>query len=371
MKKLLVFLFFPFFLNAQLSSNTQVYIATIQPGAELYSSFGHSILVFQDSETGLNEGFNYGTFDFNTPNFYWKFLKGTLPYSISVYPFDQESNFYLNYEGRGIDLQELDLDSSQVSTLYLKLKSNLLPENKYYAYQFFFDNCSSRLRDLLLSVDGIKESNEKPLELEGKSFRDWMNDYLPPNNWVTLGMNLALGFNSNKTATVQESVYLPDNLNTYVNYLQNGDKNLVLGKRKMNPSITNEKDSSFNWFGPIPILPIILILLILSKYSKYRIYQFAKFILYPILFLLLIIIGFLSFFSNHLEMVWNPAILLFLPLITAPYVFFKPIIYKLNQILIFISIIASIYEMTLFVPIIFVGAITWIISSNFINKKLK
>jgi hypothetical protein len=70
-------------------------------------------------------------------------------------------------------------------------------------------------------------------------------------------------------------------------------------------------------------------------------------------------------------MIWNPAILIFLPLITAPYVFFKPIIYKLNQIFIFLSIIVSIYEMTLFVPIIFVGAITWVISSNFINKKSK
>lgn len=371
MKKFLFLLFVPFLTFTQISENTKVFLATIEPGKELYSQFGHSVLVFIDDSTQMDRGYNYGTFDFNTPNFYWKFLKGSLPYSISVYPFKRESDFYLNFEGRGIYLQELNLNLSQKITLFNQLETNLLPENRYYSYQFFFDNCSTRLKDLILSLDGVHSDLTKNSDLIGKSYRNWMNDYLPPNNWVTLGMNLALGYYSNQMTDPLGSTYIPNNLKLLLKNSVNHSQPIVKNESYLDSSIKSIPKNSFDWFGPIFLLPLLLFLLIGLRWKNKKLFQILTYSLYPILLVLFFIIAFLSFFTDHHEMALNPAVLIFLPLITAPYVNFKPIIYKINQVFIFISIITSIYEMTLFVPIIFVGAVVWVISSNFfINKSI-
>lgn len=359
---LLILLFFSFLSYSQIGKNTEVFLATIAPGSELYSQFGHSVLVFKDDSTGLDRGYSYGTFDFNTPNFYWKFLTGSLPYSISVYPFSNESNFYLTIENRGISLQKLHLTEAQILQLYEKLENNLLPENKYYKYQFFYDNCSTRLKEMILSIDGIKIINGSYPILEGKSYRDWMNDYLTQNDWVTLGMNLALGMPSNTTANAAAATYIPDNLYLFIENLQNGSEKLVSETRELNPAVLSSNEDSFNWFGPMPILPIFLLLLLWAKFKKPSIFIQIRRVFYPLLLLLFGLIFFLTFFTDHQEMAWNPAVLLFLPMISAPYVKIKPIINYLHQILVFIAILAGIYEMTLFVPIIFLSGIIGVLS---------
>jgi hypothetical protein len=197
MKKLFLLMFLTFAAKAQLSSKAEVVLITVAPGKELHSAFGHTILWVNDPTNGIDRAYSYGTFDFKTENFYLKFLMGTLPYTISVHSMQDEFNYNAQYEKRGMIAQKLQLDSLQKNAIFQALETNLLPKNREYAYKFFYDNCSTRIRDIIeKNAPGKYQCNQNS-SLEGKSYRDWMNKYLETNSWVTLGMNLALGIPSN------------------------------------------------------------------------------------------------------------------------------------------------------------------------------
>ena len=140
--------------NAQsLSPTGKISLLTVSPGDELYSAFGHSALWVFDYERGIDRVYNYGTFDFRTEGFYVKFVQGTLPYTLSV------SSSYNILEGsrqsnRSVTEQELNLSATQKEKLFLFLETNYLPENRQYFYKFFYDNCSTRLRDALKAACG-------------------------------------------------------------------------------------------------------------------------------------------------------------------------------------------------------------------------
>ena len=96
MKKILLFLLLSVHAMAQLSPNSSISLITVAPGKELYSRFGHSMILVQDPNFAIDKAYSYGTFDFETDNFYWKFLKGTLPYTISSNQFQDVVYFYSN-----------------------------------------------------------------------------------------------------------------------------------------------------------------------------------------------------------------------------------------------------------------------------------
>ena len=162
--------------NAQtLSPTGKISLLTVSPGEELYSAFGHSALWVYDYERGIDRVYNYGTFDFRTKGFYLKFVQGTLPYTLSV------SSSYNILKGsrqsnRSVIEQELNLSSTQKEKLFLFLETNYLPENRQYLYKFFYDNCSTRLRDALVAAcgDSLVYSNQ-PILGKAKSYRQLMN----------------------------------------------------------------------------------------------------------------------------------------------------------------------------------------------------
>ncbi len=120
-------------------------VITCGPGTdELYASFGHSAFRVLDRENKIDRVYNYGTFDFNTPNFYGKFAQGKLLYQLSAYNF---GNFLKSYhrENRWVKGQVLDLDVNQVQKVFDFLEENAKPENRSYNYDFFYDNCSTKL----------------------------------------------------------------------------------------------------------------------------------------------------------------------------------------------------------------------------------
>ncbi|GAA4420123.1 DUF4105 domain-containing protein [Nibrella viscosa] len=194
-----------------LSPSARVSLITVSPGAELYSSFGHTAIRIYDPANGLDKVYNYGTFDFRTENFYLKFLQGTLPYQLSVA--DMSSMVYgSQYENRSVKEQVLNLSPTQRQRLSDLLETNYLPENRSYRYKFYYDNCSSRPRDIILkaAADSIKLS--KSFNLGTKSFREWMNDYLGNQPWARFGMNVGLGRPADETASDYQEMFLPENL---------------------------------------------------------------------------------------------------------------------------------------------------------------
>jgi len=152
-RRLLLFSFFifhfSFFISAQTdTSHLRISLLTCTPGEDLYSTFGHSALRITDSSGNDNIVFNYGTFDFSEPGFYIKFIRGKLMYYLSTENFDSFRDFYKT-EKRGITEQVLNLSSSEKKSIIKLLQQNLESENRFYKYDFLFDNCTTRLRDLL------------------------------------------------------------------------------------------------------------------------------------------------------------------------------------------------------------------------------
>jgi hypothetical protein len=218
-----------------LSPEAKVSLITVGPGAELYSGFGHSVLWVSDPAQGLDRAYNYGTFSFETGNFYVKFLRGTLPYSLSVGPLYYQATHW-EAENRSIKEEVLNLSTAQKQKLYDFLENNYLPENRQYQYKFFFDNCSTRMADALKAACG--DSLEFPgYTHEKRSFRQWIDKYAYKQNpWADFGMDLAIGAPSDDIATPEQATFLPDNLSTAFR-----DSKINVGGKKL-PLIASTRD---------------------------------------------------------------------------------------------------------------------------------
>jgi hypothetical protein len=218
--KRLAFLLFIFFLapgpgvpslwGANLSPAARITLLTASPGEELYSVFGHSALRVSDPVAGIDEVYNYGTFDFDTPFFYYRFTRGQLYYKLSVTSMQRFMLEY-QYEGRAVYEQVLNLTQREKQRIYDFLQINRLPENQYYWYDFFYDNCATRIRDLVddhLDLDW----GEDPFPMEQRSFRDMLKPYLVNMPWNGFGIDIALGLPSDQLADPWHYMFLPDEM---------------------------------------------------------------------------------------------------------------------------------------------------------------
>lgn len=205
-----------FFLNfsseaqqLSLSESAEISILTVGPGANLYDKFGHSAFRVYDEASQKDWIFNYGTYDFRTPNFYTKFAQGKLLYSLSV---ERYENFYQRYvsENRWVKQQQLNLTYAEKQALFRYLTTNAQPENKEYKYDFFFDNCATRIRDVLVAAlpDQINYTDDY-LE-EQKTFRELIRKNVHANSWGSLGMDVAIGAVTDVNASPWEHQFLPE-----------------------------------------------------------------------------------------------------------------------------------------------------------------
>ncbi len=195
--------------HAQFSQRTQASIITCGPGAELYSSFGHTAIRIHDPESGYDMVYNYGMFDFNAPNFYFKFARGKLPYWLGKAPMLYFVQSYMAEE-RFVKEQVLNLEPSEVRDILNFLENNALEENKYYPYDFFFDNCATRPRDVIIDVLGEKLKLHTHPDANEVTFRDIIDRYLEVNPWADLGIDLILGAVIDRPVTNVELMFLPD-----------------------------------------------------------------------------------------------------------------------------------------------------------------
>src|SRR5574337_431851 len=142
-------LLLPMQLIAQTDScHIRVSLLTASPGEELYSTFGHSALRITDTVSNTDIVYNYGTFNFDEPNFYMKFVRGKLPFYLSVERFE-DFLFEYQQDNRGITEQVLNLNCYEKERIYALLNENMMGPNRMYKYDFTFDNCTTRLRDLI------------------------------------------------------------------------------------------------------------------------------------------------------------------------------------------------------------------------------
>jgi hypothetical protein len=181
MKKLTILMIFlisgTYGIMSQEGPAADIYLLTCGPGTETYSIYGHSALRIVIPERNYDQVYNWGVFDFATPNFVWKFAKGRLQYMLGVYSYDSFLREY-DSEKRWVISQKINLSVEEKQELFNLISVNLRPENIKYRYDFFYDNCSTRIRDLLEKASGgnlIYPDDESKKNLP--TFRELISDY--------------------------------------------------------------------------------------------------------------------------------------------------------------------------------------------------
>ena len=215
MKKLLVVFNFFFILNysfSQDSCNLRVSLLTCAPGNELYATFGHTALRVQDKTRGTDYVFNYGTFEFG-PDFYTKFIRGKLLYFLSVEDF--RDFFYLyQLDSRSIQEQVLQLSCEEKLKLNSALEVNAQEQNRYYKYDFLFDNCTTRAGDMVANNTNSPVRFKNILPENIPTFRVLIHSYLDAGHqyWSKLGIDILLGLKVDKKVSNRQAMFLPDYL---------------------------------------------------------------------------------------------------------------------------------------------------------------
>jgi hypothetical protein len=183
---------------------------TILPGDPVHSMFGHSAIRVHDPARGIDRLYNYGTFDFSDPFFIPKFAYGHLRYFLSVAPYRKALRIY-EQQRRPVIEQTLALTREQRTALFRFLHVNAQPENRYYQYVFFFDNCSTRVRDALEQAlgDAVQFSGRPHSET---TFRHLLDPYADNRPLVDLSFDLSLGTPADRRPTAREVHFLPEYL---------------------------------------------------------------------------------------------------------------------------------------------------------------
>lgn len=252
--------------------NVTISLLTASPGTELYSVFGHTAIRVQDPLHEIDVVYNYGVFDFNTPNFGLKFLKGNLDYMLAKNSFPA---FYQSYfwEQRALEEQTLNLTDSQKQKIVELLETNYLPENRYYRYKFLNDNCATRVRDIIAAAVGDSALFDRAKTSFPKlTYRQMMSQFLGDFPWVDFGINLALGMPSDKQTNNSEKMFLPDYMKVVAakSHYKNGEP-VVTEARTL---LANIKDpiSTANFLTPISVFFALLTISLIGfssrKFSK-------------------------------------------------------------------------------------------------------
>jgi len=188
-------------------SNTKLRFSliTCDAGEDLYTIWGHTAVRVIDSVNHTDFVFNYGSFDFNTPNFIAKFMKGNLMYFISA---DTYSNFLYEYQyyGRDVHEQVLKLTTKEKAKWYQELQINMIGDNRFYLYNFITDNCTTRIKDGLFKHAPINEYS-----IGINSFREEVVSapYKGGLGWVGLGIDLLLGAVADQKPNLNQEAFLP------------------------------------------------------------------------------------------------------------------------------------------------------------------
>ena len=270
---LLLLLAFSFLTNAQqlkLSNQAEISILTIGPGTLLMDAFGHNGFRVRDRERMLDVVFNYGTFDFDTPNFYLKFAQGKLNYKLSHNSYDDFFQAYIA-QNRSIDEQILDLTRTQKQQVFDFLLNNAKPENKYYLYDFFYDNCATKMKDVLKVSLNETLTFKQPNDFNPKTFRALIHEHVNRNSWGSLGIDIALGSVIDKRATPEEHMFLPKYIHVFFEKATFTNSNKPIVKQPRLLYKKKEKSiSNIFLMSPLMIFGLLGILILWITYQDYK-----------------------------------------------------------------------------------------------------
>lgn len=228
---LYIFLFVSPSLPAQANAHhLEISLLTCESGNALYSTFGHSALRVIDKKHQKDLVFDYGNFDFNTPFFAFRFLRGSLDYHLGVTSFRDFQKSYRRIK-RSVTEQSFSLTMEAKKEIYQALLTNYQRENRYYKYDFLKDNCATRIRDI---IDQLKV--EKVDSITTITYRSQLKTYLATKPWLALGIDILLGTPVDKPITISELMFLPNSLSEQLNAYKIDSRNLLNPSKIIVPS---------------------------------------------------------------------------------------------------------------------------------------
>ncbi|TRW24651.1 DUF4105 domain-containing protein [Flavobacterium zepuense] len=299
---LLVTLFITTTASAQipLSPQANITLITCGPGNELYSVFGHTAVRVHDPAANLDVVYNFGTFDFSTPNFYLKFVKGDLQYFVSASSYEDFVYTY-QYYNRDVLEQQLNLSPTQKQQIYNELTTTLNSDKRFYTYKFFDRNCTTMVGDIFTRYipGGISMKNDDA----GKTNREIIYERLNSSFYENLGISLIFG---HKTDMEQYKLFLPNQLLQGVANTKTTTGPLAQPTVTAYKAIGSESISVWNNF-----YTWIIICLALMYFSRNIVVQRS---LIAVFGLLGVFFTFVGLYSYHQEIALNYNALLINPL---------------------------------------------------------
>jgi hypothetical protein len=207
---LILLFFLPATAQVQLSDSASISLLTASPwNGAVYALFGHTAIRVRDDSTKVDAVFNYGFFDPSQPHFYYNFVRGKTDYILGETSF-KDFLFEYDYKGQQVIEQEIALSTVEKQQLYDALFVNALPEDRGYRYNYFYDNCSTRPRDMIEKyTNGVIAYLPTP---QNQTYRDLLHERLDGYSWVIFGIDLLIGTEADRTIDLREKMFLPSYL---------------------------------------------------------------------------------------------------------------------------------------------------------------
>ena len=324
----------------------QISLLTCSPGKEVWAQYGHTAIRYYDKESGEDLAINYGIFSLDQTYFIPRFVLGMTDYRMGVQPMDMFLAQY-SYEGRGVIEQVLNLSAEDKEVIYKALQENMKPENVVYRYNYFFDNCTTRARDML--VNHLHGKVVYPPAEEDATFRSMIHKWNNKYEWTQFGEDLLLGVNADRKTTKSEQQFLPENLRSDFDKARYNGKPLVKETNVLLDAETEVAEPVFP-LSPLSvalIFAVISLVMMLFSYRRQQVY-WAWDLALMLTSGLMGIIFFVMIFSQHPCVSLNFILLFFNPL---PLFFLystikkkKVIWWKIWGVLIILGLFGSLFQ---------------------------
>lgn len=301
-----LFLFFLFFFGQIIFAQSnpddaiQVSVLTVGTADQSHSLYGHTAIRIKDDFRGIDDVYNYGMFDFRTPNFIVRFVKGDMQYFAAAYPYlDFEDNY--RYENRSIYEQTLNLSTPEKLALVAALDKSISGNDKFYTYKFIQRNCTTKVIDIINQV--LEKKVIYKHDSTNLTYRDVLYPYAENQFFQKLGISIIFGAKTDDQAT---KLFLPFDLKDNLDKTSWNNKPLVLENKTLFEA--NRVPEKAWWDSIYSLLFFLVLIVVINKKSSTNFY-------FIVLGMLGIFFSLVGFYSFHEEISWNYNVLLFNPIL--------------------------------------------------------
>ena len=253
--------------------SVEISLLTCRPRQNVYSLYGHTAIRIQDKQNHLDMAVNYGMFSFDKPFFILRFVFGLTDYSMDIEDFEAFRIYYAT-RGAGVKQQTLNLTKEEKKAIIDAIIKNYEPQNRVYRYNYFYDNCTTRARDILLdNINGTIRYQTRNKNSE--SYREMIHDYNEQQRWARFGNDLLLGIKADFPTNHEQQQFLPDNLRKDFDNAVIIDKNGLKRALVSNSSWVVLPGTQAEWSG-FPLSPTTCAIIFFVIVVAFSIYERCK-----------------------------------------------------------------------------------------------